>query len=55
MHAEERLKAMMGTRDDCANAQNCVVVCPKEIPLTESIAEVQGQTARYMFRQFFRP
>ena len=25
---------------DCANAQNCIQVCPKEIPLTESIAEV---------------
>ena len=25
---------------DCANAQNCVRACPKDIPLTESIAEV---------------
>lgn len=55
MHANERLKGMLRTRADCANAQNCVAVCPKEIPLTESIAEVQGQTAQYMLRRFFRP
>ncbi len=28
---------------DCANAQNCVKACPKDIPLTESIAEVNRQ------------
>jgi succinate dehydrogenase / fumarate reductase iron-sulfur subunit len=29
---------------DCGNSQNCVKVCPKEIPLTESIAEIGRQT-----------
>jgi succinate dehydrogenase / fumarate reductase iron-sulfur subunit len=34
----------------CGNAQNCVEVCPKEIPLTESIAAVNRQlTARGIF------
>jgi succinate dehydrogenase / fumarate reductase iron-sulfur subunit len=45
MHAEERLAALMepGGIQDCANAQNCVKACPKNIPLTESIAEVNRQ------------
>jgi len=48
MHIKERLAAVMGSGGvaDCANAQNCVEVCPKEIPLTESIAEVNGQAIR---------
>src|SRR6201993_2484205 len=42
MHAKERLQASMGNGgiEDCANAQNCVVACPKGIPLTESLAEI---------------
>ena len=42
MHAAERIRAAMGNGgiEDCANAQNCVEACPKEIPLTESLAEV---------------
>src|ERR1700722_6388586 len=42
MHAHERIGALMqpGGVHDCANAQNCVAACPKNIPLTESIAEV---------------
>ncbi len=36
----DRLDALMGPGGvtDCGNAQNCVKVCPKNIPLTESIA-----------------
>jgi succinate dehydrogenase / fumarate reductase, iron-sulfur subunit len=36
----ERLKPLIeeGGVSDCGNSQNCVAVCPKEIPLTESIA-----------------
>jgi succinate dehydrogenase / fumarate reductase, iron-sulfur subunit len=42
MNAGERLDAIMGEGgvSDCGKAQNCVQVCPKEIPLTESIAVV---------------
>jgi succinate dehydrogenase / fumarate reductase, iron-sulfur subunit len=42
MQAPERIRASMGHGgiEDCANAQNCVKICPKEIPLTESLAEV---------------
>ena len=48
MHAHERLDAIMGPNGvaDCANAQNCVKTCPKGIPLTESIAEVNRQAIR---------
>ncbi len=40
MKAAERLEALSapGGIQQCGNAQNCVVVCPKEIPLTTSIA-----------------
>jgi succinate dehydrogenase / fumarate reductase iron-sulfur subunit len=36
-----RLEALMekGGLMECGNAQNCVKVCPKEIPLTDSIAK----------------
>lgn len=29
---------------NCGNAQNCVKVCPKEVPLTRAIAEINRQT-----------
>lgn len=47
-----RLEALMGPGSvaDCANAQNCVRICPKEIPLAESIAEVNRQTLRQAIR-----
>ncbi len=36
MHEDERLEGVMGEGgiEDCGNAQNCVEVCPKDIPLT---------------------
>ena len=45
MHARARLEAVMGPGGvaDCANAQNCVKICTKQIPLTESIAQVNRQ------------
>jgi succinate dehydrogenase / fumarate reductase, iron-sulfur subunit len=52
MHARERLEALMGPGGiaDCANAQNCVKACPKNIPLTESIAEVNRQAWKQALR-----
>jgi succinate dehydrogenase / fumarate reductase iron-sulfur subunit len=46
MHAGERLDALMGEGGiaDCGKAQNCVKVCPKGIPLTESIAVMGRET-----------
>ena len=41
----ERLHAIMGDGglSDCGNAQNCVRVCPKEIPLTTAIGRLGRQ------------
>lgn len=52
---DERLDAIMGPGGitDCGNAQNCVKVCPKEIPLTESIADLGRQTTLRAIRKFF--
>jgi succinate dehydrogenase / fumarate reductase iron-sulfur subunit len=49
MHAKERLEALMGPGgiQDCDNAQNCVKVCPKGIPLTESLAAINGQVLKH--------
>ena len=55
MHQDERLEAMMGIGGiaDCGNAQNCVEVCPKGIPLTTAIARVGGQVSRKWLRDLF--
>jgi succinate dehydrogenase / fumarate reductase iron-sulfur subunit len=48
MNANERLDALMGEGGiaECGKAQNCVQVCPKEIPLTESIAVIGRDTMK---------
>jgi succinate dehydrogenase / fumarate reductase, iron-sulfur subunit len=50
MHAADRLEAVMGEGGvaDCGKAQNCVEVCPKEIPLIDSIAVVSRDTTKHM-------
>ncbi len=54
MQADERLEQMTkpGGVTDCGNAQNCVRVCPKEIPLTESISALGRQMVGYGLRKF---
>jgi succinate dehydrogenase / fumarate reductase iron-sulfur subunit len=51
----ERLDTLMepGGVADCAKAGNCVEVCPKEIPLLESIASVQRQATVHAIKSFF--
>jgi succinate dehydrogenase / fumarate reductase, iron-sulfur subunit len=51
----QRLDALMGEggAGDCAKAGNCVEVCPKEIPLLESIASVQRQETVHLIKKFF--
>lgn len=46
MQSAKRLDALMGPGgiSDCGKAQNCVKVCPKGIPLTESIAVMGRET-----------
>jgi succinate dehydrogenase / fumarate reductase iron-sulfur subunit len=55
MNADERLDVLMGPGGiaDCGNAQNCVEVCPKEIPLTHAIGEIGRQTTRRWLRDLF--
>jgi len=50
--AQQRLRPLMeeGGISDCGNAQNCVEVCPKNIPLTESIAVVGRQVVRQAWK-----
>ena len=52
---KDRLEALMGPGgiSDCGNAQNCVKVCPKEIPLTESIGAIGRAVTIHSFRRFF--
>ncbi len=54
-HAGERLDLLMGPGgiNDCGNSQNCVKVCPKEIPLTESIAAIGRATTVHAIKRFF--
>lgn len=51
----ERLKALMGPGgvSDCGSAQNCVKVCPKKIPLTESIAAMNRDVTLQALREIF--
>jgi succinate dehydrogenase / fumarate reductase iron-sulfur subunit len=53
--AGERLDVLMakGGVNDCGNAQNCVKVCPKEIPLTESIAAIGRAVTVHGVKKFF--
>lgn len=53
---DERLDALMGPGgvNDCGNAQNCVKVCPKHIPLTESIGSVGRAVTLHAIAKWFR-
>lgn len=53
--AGERLDALTapGGIQACGNAQNCVAVCPKEIPLTTSIARAGRATTIHTIKKWF--
>jgi succinate dehydrogenase / fumarate reductase iron-sulfur subunit len=53
--AKDRIEALMdeGGLHACGNAQNCVEVCPKEIPLTTSIADMARQTTTHALKSLF--
>ncbi len=38
---------------NCGNAQNCVKVCPKGVPLTQAIAELNRASTVYKIKRFF--
>jgi succinate dehydrogenase / fumarate reductase iron-sulfur subunit len=52
----ERLVALMGDGgiQECGYAQNCVEICPKEIPLTRAISEVGGDVMKQAITDMFR-
>src|SRR6266404_1355630 len=54
-NANQRLDALMeeGGIQDCGNAQNCVAVCPKKIPLTTSIGRAGRATTVRMLKKWF--
>ena len=56
MQKEDRLNAIMkhGGIQDCGNAQNCVKVCPKGIPLTRSIAELNLDVNLLALKKIFK-
>ncbi len=56
MHEDDRLEGVMGEGgvEDCGNAQNCVEVCPKEIPLTTSLAWVGRKTSAKWLKDLFQ-
>lgn len=49
MHKADRFEALMGEGGihECGNAQNCVQVCPKGIPLTTSIAAMNRDINKF--------
>lgn len=53
MQADVRIDALMGEGglEACSNAQNCEAVCPKEIPLTQSIATMEREASKRIFRK----
>jgi succinate dehydrogenase / fumarate reductase iron-sulfur subunit len=55
MHADDRLHGLMGPGgiQDCGKAQNCVQVCPKEIPLTTSIAAMNRDVTKLVVKDLF--
>lgn len=52
--AEDRLNFLTSEEGitNCGNAQNCVKVCPNEVPLTLAIAEMNRQTTVYKIKSF---
>jgi succinate dehydrogenase / fumarate reductase, iron-sulfur subunit len=55
LNKSERLDALMseGGIQMCGNAQNCVAVCPKEIPLTREIARAGRATTIHAIKKIF--
>lgn len=54
MHKHIRLAALMGDGGitDCGNAQNCVRACPKEIPLTTSLADMNKEVNKFALKRW---
>lgn len=55
MNKAQRLEPLMeeGGISDCGNAQNCEKVCPKHVPLLDSIAAMGREVTAQAFKSFF--
>ncbi len=55
MQKAGRLESLMGPGGiaGCGNAQNCVEVCPKSIPLTTSLAKLNRQVNKFALSKLF--
>jgi succinate dehydrogenase / fumarate reductase iron-sulfur subunit len=53
---QERLRALMGDGgiQECGFAENCVKVCPKDIPLTKAISDTGREVMKQAVKDFFR-
>lgn len=54
-NAEARVRGLMmdGGIQDCGKAQMCAAVCPKEIPLTTSIAAMNREVTKQVIKDVF--
>jgi succinate dehydrogenase / fumarate reductase iron-sulfur subunit len=52
--ASERMEYLTGEEGitGCGNAQNCVKICPKGVPLTQAIAELNRDTTIYRLKRW---
>lgn len=54
--SKKRLLTLMGNKgiEGCGQAHNCERVCPKKLPLTESISAMGRDVAKYSLKSLFR-
>ncbi len=54
--ANARMEVLAGDGGiaDCGNAQNCLKVCPKNIPLTQSLAKAGRAATKYVISRFLQ-
>lgn len=54
LEKSERMRVALGEEGiaGCGNAQNCVRVCPKKIPLTESLSLIGREASKQAIRDF---
>ncbi len=57
LESTDRLHTALGEEGiaNCGNAQNCVRVCPKKIPLTESLAIIGKEASKQAIKDFLAP
>ena len=54
LEKSERMRVALGEEGiaGCGNAQNCVRVCPKKIPLTESLSLIGREASKQAIKDF---